>query len=129
MKYLFFDLEYASCKDGDKKICEFGYVVTNENFKVLEKGKYIINPNISRGEWDYRALRDILTRTREEYERCLNFKYHHLKILRLITESDYIFGHTVAGDVVAINQNYARYDDQDRYTLIDRMFQFHLQFQ
>ena len=54
MKYLFFDLEYASQKGGTSKICEFGYVVTDENFNILEKDNLIINPNIYRYEWDYR---------------------------------------------------------------------------
>lgn len=29
MKYLFYDLEYASSKGGISKICEFGYVLTD----------------------------------------------------------------------------------------------------
>ena len=35
LKYLFFDLEYANSKGGINKICEFGYVITNENFDVI----------------------------------------------------------------------------------------------
>ena len=34
-KYLFFDLEYATSKGGNIKICEFGFVITDENFKIL----------------------------------------------------------------------------------------------
>ena len=37
MKYLFFDLEYATSKGGNIKICEFGFVITDENFKILDR--------------------------------------------------------------------------------------------
>ena len=43
MKYLFFDLEYATSKGGNIKICEFGYVVTDENFQILDRDNFIIN--------------------------------------------------------------------------------------
>ena len=46
MRILFFDLEYASCKNGCK-ICEFGYVITNEKFEIIERNNLIINPYIS----------------------------------------------------------------------------------
>ena len=41
MKYISFDIE---CCDG-KHICEFGYVITDENFKILQKECFTINPN------------------------------------------------------------------------------------
>ncbi|MBO7149271.1 MAG: hypothetical protein J6V71_00090 [Clostridia bacterium] len=120
MKYLFFDLEYASCKDGDKKICEFGYVVTDEQFAILEEDNLIINPNINRADWDYRALRDILTRTRDEYERCFKFNHFYNRIANLINTSDCVFGHTIDGDAVALNQNCERYNlDYINYEFYD----------
>lgn len=67
MRILFFDLEYASCKNGCK-ICEFGYVITNEKFEIIERNNLIINPYISNDEWDWWALKHILTRTKKEYE-------------------------------------------------------------
>ena len=47
MRVLFFDLEFAHSKNGGK-ICEFGYVVTNEKLEILRKENMIINPNIER---------------------------------------------------------------------------------
>ena len=120
MKYLFFDLEYASCKYGDKKICEFGYVVTDEQFAILEEDNLIINPNISRADWDYRALRDILTRTRDEYERGFKFYRFYDRIAKLINTADYVFGHTIDGDAMAVNQNCERYNlDYINYEFYD----------
>ena len=40
MKYLIFDIE---CCDG-KHICEFGYVLIDEDFNVLERDCITINP-------------------------------------------------------------------------------------
>lgn len=37
MKYLFFDCEFANCFDSREKICEFGYVMVDENFNDLYK--------------------------------------------------------------------------------------------
>ena len=41
MRYLFFDIEAS---DGNYGICEFGFVVTDENFRPLVKKIYLINP-------------------------------------------------------------------------------------
>ena len=40
MRYLAFDIE---CCDG-KHICEFGYVIADDKFKILEKDIILINP-------------------------------------------------------------------------------------
>ena len=41
MKYLFFDIE---CCDG-VHICEFGYVLTNDKFEILDRDCFLINPD------------------------------------------------------------------------------------
>lgn len=41
MDYLFFDIE---CCDG-RNICEFGYVVADENLKPINKDIILINPD------------------------------------------------------------------------------------
>lgn len=109
MKYLFFDCEFASCKDGKEKICEFGYVVVDENFKELYKGNMIINPNIPANEWDYFALKKILTRKKEVYESKYIFPVFYERIAALIKGSDYVFGHSVSSDVHAVNCECERY--------------------
>lgn len=35
MKYLFFDIECSNCLNGIGKMCEFGYVLTDEKFNIL----------------------------------------------------------------------------------------------
>ena len=109
MKYLFFDLEYAASKGGNIKICEFGYVVTDENFQILDRNNFIINPNIMRYEWDWHVVRTILTRRISEYEGNPEFDYYYDEIVKLIEEADYVFGHSINGDAKALNCDCQRY--------------------
>ena len=109
MKYLFFDLEYATSKGGNIKICEFGYVVTDENFHILDRDNFIINPNIMRYEWDWHVVRTILTRRISEYEENPEFDYYYDDIVKLIKGADYVFGHSINGDAKALNCDCQRY--------------------
>ena len=110
MKYLFFDCEFATSRGGIEKICEFGYVVVDETFKILYKGNLVINPNIKNDEWDYRVLRKILTRKKEVYESKYTFPTFYSRIEALIKNSDYILGHTIDSDVHALNCEFKRYN-------------------
>ena len=109
MKYLFFDLEYATSKNGNIKICEFGYVITDENFNIKERNNFIINPNIMRCEWDWRVVRKILTRRIHEYEDSPKFNEYYYDIVKLIKSADYVFGHSLNGDAKALNCDCLRY--------------------
>lgn len=109
MKYLFYDLEYASTKGGISKICEFGYVLTDEAFSVLKRGNYIINPRIPRAEWDWRVVKKVLTRTVSEYESYPTFEKYYDDISKLILTADYVFGHSLNCDAKALNQDCMRY--------------------
>lgn len=109
-KFLFYDLEYASCKGGACKICEFGYVLTDEKFNIIKRDNLIINPFLDKSEWDYRVLRTILTRTKKEYESNPTFPHYYKEIQSLLQLSDYIVGHSLNGDAKAINDECNRYD-------------------
>ncbi len=119
MKYLFFDLEYASSKGGICKICEFGYVVTNEHFEILKKGNFIIDPYINRCDWDWRVVKKILTRKVGVYEKQPRFDEYYSDINDLINNADYILGHSLDGDAKALN------DDCKRYELSSINFDFY----
>lgn len=109
MRYLFFDLEYASSYRNIHKICEFGYVITDENFEVLARNNIIINPNIHKKQWDKRVVREILTRTIPKYEDSPIFPDFYYDIKKLIKRADYIFGHTINCDAKALNDECQRY--------------------
>ncbi|MDY2889307.1 MAG: exonuclease domain-containing protein [Candidatus Caccosoma sp.] len=44
MKYLFFDIEAANSYNFISKMCTFGYVITDDNFKVKSKIDVVMNP-------------------------------------------------------------------------------------
>ena len=110
MKYLFFDLEYASSKGGISKICEFGYVITNENFETIKKGNFIIDPYINRKDWDWRVVKKILTRSISEYEKSPRFDDYYFDIKEMIENADYVLGHSLDGDAKALNDDCKRYN-------------------
>ena len=110
MKFLFLDLEYASQKEGTSKICEFGYVIIDEKYNVIEKSNIIINPNLYRFEWDYRVLKKILTRKMSEYEAAPTFDKVYDRIVALIESADYVLGHSIDGDAKALNEDCLRYN-------------------
>lgn len=120
-KILFYDLEFATSRYGINKICEFGYVLVNEKFEILEKGNFIINPNIRKAEWDRTVVKKILTRKIREYESSLTFDKFYNKIKELIISSDYIIGHSLNGDANGLNQECERYNlesiDYDFYEI------------
>ena len=110
MKYLFFDCEFATSKNNIEKICEFGYTVVDDSFRVLEKGNLLINPNIEKREWDWYVLKKVLTRKREEYEKQKVFTKYFSKITSLIKGADFVFGHSIVADVHSINCEIKRYN-------------------
>ncbi len=94
MNYLFFDTECANCFDGEGKICEFGYVLTDENFNVMEKDNVIINPEC---EFDKKGLgisKIKLALPYSQYARYGNFVEAYERIKALFS-----------GDVLAIGHN------------------------
>ncbi len=97
MKYLFYDLEKATSKNCGK-ICEFGYVVTDEKFNVLERNNFIINPSIEDKDWDWYAVKNVLKRNKSEYINCPDFEYYYPKIEELIESSDCVVGYSVTDD-------------------------------
>lgn len=109
IKYLFYDLEFATSLGGESKICEFGYVITDEAFNVIERDNLIINPEITRKDWDIRVVKKILRRNIGEYENKPSFYSYYDTIKEIITSSDYVVGHTIDGDAKALCDDCLRY--------------------
>ena len=107
MKYLFFDIECASCEDGGK-ICEFGYVLTDESFNELESEEFIINP---RASFDTVVLKNILRYSTQVYRASQDYSFYYDKISRLFEMQDLIVvGHTVDADAKFLNDEAKRYN-------------------
>jgi hypothetical protein len=107
MKYLVFDIE---CCDG-KHICEFGYVISDENFKVLKKEYFIINPDKPfnlKGRPDQDDLE--LCFPEETYYAGKLFPAYYEKIKELLTAKDrIIIGHAVSNDAAFLRTACQRY--------------------
>lgn len=107
MDYLFFDVECANCFDGTGKLCEFGYVLTDEDFNVKEKESILINP-MSR--FDPYVIKKMLNFTEREYNSSPKFDFFYDKIIGLITEKNrLVLGHTVGGDAKYVGADCMRY--------------------
>ena len=96
MRYLFFDIE---CCNG-RNICEFGYVITDDKFNILEKKDFTINPenkfNLT-GRPDGRDL--YLYYPESTYFRSNKFPYFYEDIKKLIEYPDQlIVGHAISND-------------------------------
>ncbi len=107
MRYLFFDIECANCFDGTGKICEFGYCVTDENFRVKKEKNILINPKSS---FDPYVVKKILHSEKEEYLSSPDFKSFYPHIEALLSEKDQIVvGHTIDSDAKYIFDECVRY--------------------
>ena len=118
MKYLFFDIE---CCDG-KHICEFGYVITDEQFKVLAKECILINPEAPFKLEGRKGGRDLyLTHSEEEYRSSPIFTAYYKKIKQLIEEKEQkIVGFSMNDDAKFLNTACKR----KRYDLPPIEFEF-----
>lgn len=124
MKYLFFDIE---CCDG-AHICEFGYVLTNDKFEILDRDFFLINPekefNLT-GRKDQRDLQ--LHFSEEEYYNSPLFAEYYERIKNLIEAKDQlVIGHAVSNDAGFLRTacriykrppiNFEFYDSQKMYS-------------
>lgn len=128
MDYLFFDVECAKCrKGGVGALCELAYVVVDENFKVLKREHFLLNPLSS---FDKYALKNILRYSKEEYENSptLTDRYEQIRIA-FTKKNRLVLGHTTALDVkylasdVARNKlepfSYKYYDIRDAFAVLE----------
>lgn len=109
MKYLFFDIE---CADGLKAICEYGYVVTDVNFNILEKQNILINPEAEFNLTGRKNRPDlVLAYPHELYYMQPSFEYYYQTIKELMKQDDLvIFGYAVESDIIFLAESIKRYN-------------------
>lgn len=105
-RYLFFDIESSIGSNGH--ICEFGYVVADENLNIIEKRNILMNP---KGEFSWRVLRKILRYSKYVYEMQKSLPTYYEHIRNLFNNSDMVFGFATANDAKYLN------DDCNRFNL------------
>ncbi len=107
MEYLFFDVECANCFNGTGKLCEFGYVLTDEQFNIIKKQSILINPA---DRFDPYVIKKMLNFTEDEYKANPKFNVFYGEIIGLITAEDrLVIGHTVGGDAKYVGADCMRY--------------------
>ena len=108
MNYLFFDVECANSFDGKGKICEFGYVLTDENLNVLKNGIYLIDPD---AEFQDYIIWKIISYKPDEYYAAPKYPIvyqMHIKDLLELPDTVWI-GHGIKNDIKYLNDEANRY--------------------
>ena len=107
MRYLFFDIECCNGRD----ICEFGYVITDTEFNILEKDDFTINPEKKFNLTGRADGRDIeLYYSYATYYNSPKFPYFYDRIKELIEYPDQlIVGHAIINDAGFIRNACKRY--------------------
>lgn len=108
MRYLFFDIE---CADGNRAICEYGYVLTDEKFNVIRKRNILMDPECPFNLTGRDGQADlVLTYPYSEYYKYYPFDDSYETIKNLMTQKDLlIFGHAVNNDIGFLFKDCNRY--------------------
>lgn len=116
MRYIFLDTESANCFDNVYKLCEIGYVITDEKLNLLPgAADALINPGKGRdcrfylkGRKNGRDL--ILAHPYEKYFASPTFDFFYDNLKFLLTQKDVkVFFWAGENDIQAIEDNCARY--------------------
>jgi len=114
MNYLFFDCEFSNSFNSIEKICEIGYVITDQNFKVLISKDILVNPGKDgrfylKGRNGHSDCQ--LSHTEKEYYAAPMYPNFYGMLKNLFLKKDTIvFGYAVEYDLKAIDNNNRRYD-------------------
>ena len=116
MKYLFFDIECSNCFKKSPKICEFGYVLTDDKFQVIRKDDIPMSPGrkcadnrfdttIYKRDPNFQWAYDL-----DYYFECPEFLQYYEFIKQLFKKEDVlIFGYSVENDVRYLDNAFKRY--------------------
>ena len=119
MRYLFFDIEGANCYNFVSKMCTFGYVITDSNFKISSKIDVIINPQ---APFDKHIIKEKMNAYPiETYSSRPSFNYFYKSIKNILEEKEQIIiGWAIENDVRYIYDACKRYNlKQIKYEYLD----------
>lgn len=107
MRYLCFDIE---CCNG-RNMCEFGYVITDENFNLLEKKDITINPEKKFNLVGRPNSRDLhLFYPESVYYRSYKFPHFYEEIKKLIeAPNQMVVGYAMGNDAIFLKNACKRY--------------------
>jgi len=106
--YLFFDIECANCFDNCGKISSFGYVLTDDKFKVLLKKDIIMNP-AAKFDW-YLLNHNMVRYPVEKFTSAEKFPVWYKDLKALLEAKDtFVVGYAVENDVKFLCDECNRY--------------------
>ena len=119
MRYLFFDIEGANNYNYIAKMCTFGYVITDDKFKLNTKIDVIINPE---APFDKHILQKKMNAYKvSKYSSCPPFNYFYKSIKKILEEKNQIVvGWAIENDIRFIHDACERYQcKQIKFNYID----------
>lgn len=125
MKYVFFDIECAAVFKNAAKICAFGYVVTDESFRVLAREDILLNPKGKFHLTDRKGNEGlVLPYEYEDFKKYPLFPSAYPKIKALLEDKEHVvLGHATMNDVKYLNLETQRYHlPPFRFTYYDTQF-------
>lgn len=124
MNYLFFDTE---CAQGRGGICEFGYILLDENFNVKKADNLLINPHLRFDDYGHQKAGIIFAYSKDEYYAAPDIMDRYDEIAALIGDkNNVVVGFATDSDAKFIINDLDRFDlDQIDYTFWDvlKMYQ------
>lgn len=112
--FLFFDCECANCFDGIGKICSLGYVLTDDEFNILEQEDLVMNPETEFDWYLFSPKNSCQLAYSKDYFRAKPpFSAYYKRIKKLFTNGNtYVGGFAVANDVGFLNSACERYYEE-----------------
>ena len=107
MRLVFFDIECCNGHD----ICSFGYVITDEKFKIIKKEDIVINPEskIILAQ-NGKPAKFQLAYSQEYFLKQNPFDFYYEKIKKILTNPKHlVFGHSIGSDYGFLNIACRRY--------------------
>ena len=110
--YLFFDIECANCFDGNGKMCSFGYVITDDQFNILDSQDVVMNPEAEFDWYLFSKKNECALAYSKDYFRMQhNFEAYHTGIKKLMEAPERkILGFSVSNDIGFLLYATERYD-------------------
>src|SRR5574344_601872 len=113
MNYLFIDLEFSNSYQRQSKICEFGYILTDNNFNIIKDEDILINPGkggqfqeVHGGDFSY-------AHKINEYYKQKQYPDFYEKIKKiLLDKNSCIIGYSIDSDIDSIMIANKRYGQE-----------------
>jgi len=106
---VFFDLECANCNMHIAKICEFGYVLTDDKLNIIKAENLIIDPRSSFNVYGFKKGGITLAYDAKTYRKSPPLKAYYDEIKELLTDpGNRVFGYSTEYDADYIRTDFMR---------------------